>query len=172
MRKVDMAAWNGARPPLAKRQLHWYRALGALPPAADPNLHACAHLFASDRNSLFPVPNFLGVGDGYSAIATLSHAVVFHGEGDDLAMTEPDGTARWFCQEFRVERVGHGRALVTSRIWREDGLHVASQSQDGLLRMGPVAESASGGVPASGLPKKKPMTAKDIFGYPTKKEKL
>jgi len=173
MRKVDMAAYNAARPPVDKRQLHWYSVLGAMPAAADePNLHACAHLFASDRNSLFPVPGFLGVGDNYSAIATLSHTVIFHSEGDELAMTVGDGSVWWFCLEFQIERVGHGRAFVTSKIWREDGLHIASQNQDGLLRMRPAIENLLGDVLTNGLLKKKLMTAKDIFGYPTKKEKL
>ena len=56
MRKVDMAAYNDARETLDKRQLQYYRVLGAMPSVAeDPNLHAAAHLYASDRNGLFPV---------------------------------------------------------------------------------------------------------------------
>jgi len=173
MRKVDMAAYNDRRRTVDRRALQWYMALGTLPPAAThANLHACAHLFASDRNSLFPVPAFVGVANNYSAMASLSHAVVFHCEGADLAMVERDGAPRWFCQEFRVERVAHGRAFVTSRIWREDGLHVASQNQDGLVRMRPGNENLLDDALAGGLRKKGLMTAKEIFGYPVKKEKL
>jgi hypothetical protein len=41
---------------LDKRQLQYYRVLGEMPVVeADPNLHAAAHLYASDRNGLFPV---------------------------------------------------------------------------------------------------------------------
>ena len=56
VRKVDMAAYNDPRETLDKRQLQYYRVLGAMPSVAeDPNLHAAAHLYASDRNGLFPV---------------------------------------------------------------------------------------------------------------------
>jgi hypothetical protein len=56
MRKVDMAAYNDARETLDKRQLQYYRILGDMPSVGDdPNMHATAHLYASDRNGLFPV---------------------------------------------------------------------------------------------------------------------
>jgi hypothetical protein len=56
MRKVDMAAYNDTRETLDKRQLQYYRVLGPMPRVdEDPNLHAAAHLYASDRNGLFPV---------------------------------------------------------------------------------------------------------------------
>jgi hypothetical protein len=60
MRKVDMAGYNGTRETLDKRQLQYYRVLGPMPPVdEDPNLHAAAHLYASDRNGLFPVSSVL-----------------------------------------------------------------------------------------------------------------
>lgn len=150
MRKVDMSAYNDSRPVVDKRQLQYYRIIGPVPSVTDdPNLHAVAHLYASDRNSLMIIPNFIGVGDNYSAIASLSHTVVFHGESSELAMTDADGGRRWFCQEFEIQRIAHGRAWVTSKIWSVDnGVHVASQSQDGLWR-------ARGD-----------RTAKDVFGPP------
>jgi len=56
MHKVDMKAYNSPRHPLDRRQLILYRALGDLP-TDQPNMHLCAHLYASDRNSLFTVAN-------------------------------------------------------------------------------------------------------------------
>lgn len=135
IRKVDMAAYNAARPPVDYRQLQYYRVLGALPPPdVDPNLHACAHLYASDRNSMFLVANALGVGDEFGQMASLSHTVVLHVGAEGLAALGQDGTARWFCQEARTERTGDGRGLHGSRIWDEGGVHVASTMQDGMLR--------------------------------------
>jgi hypothetical protein len=56
MRKVDMAAYNEPRETLDRRQLQYYRILGVMPSVEeDPNMHAAAHLYASDRNGLFPV---------------------------------------------------------------------------------------------------------------------
>jgi len=50
-------------------------------------------------------------------------------------MTEDDGTKHWFVVETAIDKIAHGRALASPRLWREDGLHVASCFQDGLLRM-------------------------------------
>jgi len=143
MRKVDMTAYNSPRPTLERRQLQYYKIIGAMPPITeDANLHACAHLYASDRNGLFPIPNFLDLGNDYIAIASLNHTVIFHVEADGLRMTEDDGSTHWFVQEAAIDKIAHGRALAASRLWREDGMHVASCFQDGMLRM-----------PAPGSPK-------------------
>lgn len=55
-RKVDMDAYNNGRETLDKRHLQYYQVIGDMPKTVnDANLHACAHLYASDRNGLFPV---------------------------------------------------------------------------------------------------------------------
>ncbi|TKA28527.1 hypothetical protein B0A54_16523 [Friedmanniomyces endolithicus] len=64
-RKVDMQRYNESRHPLDRRQLILYRTLGNLP--NDPNMHLCAHLYASDRNSLYIVANHLDIGDPLKA---------------------------------------------------------------------------------------------------------
>ena len=43
--------------------------------------------------------------------------------------------ARWFCQEAWTGGSRHGRGVHESRMWREDGLHVASSIQDGMVRL-------------------------------------
>ncbi|GME26321.1 Acyl-CoA thioesterase [Neofusicoccum parvum] len=104
LRKVDMSAYNAPRKPLDRRQLQFYTTIGSMPPASqDANLHACAHLYASDRNGLFVITNHLGAGDDYSAMATLSHSVVFHVGAKELEMAEQDGrdARKWYCQESR-----------------------------------------------------------------------
>ena len=56
LHKVDMEAYNATKPSdgLKHRNLKWYSVRGSMPSVAnDPNMHACAHLYASDRNSLF-----------------------------------------------------------------------------------------------------------------------
>jgi hypothetical protein len=51
-----MTAYNTSRPTLERRQLQYYKIIGDMPSIEDDaNLHACAHLYASDRNGLFPV---------------------------------------------------------------------------------------------------------------------
>ena len=56
-------------------------------------------------------------------------------------MVKEDGTKPWFAVETAIDKIAHGRALASHRLWREDGLHVASCFQDGMLRMPTPGES-------------------------------
>ncbi|KZF26731.1 Thioesterase/thiol ester dehydrase-isomerase [Xylona heveae TC161] len=132
VRKVDMTPYNQGRPPYEYRQLQYYRAIGAIT-ANDPHLHACAHLYASDRNSLFVLVNALGIKD-YSRMASISHSVVFHLLGDDLLMYDADGKERWYLQEAWTGRTVANRGTHESKIWDAAGRHIASTWQDGLLK--------------------------------------
>jgi hypothetical protein len=59
-RKVDMDKYNEGRKTLDRRQLMYYQVIGEMPKTVeDANLHAAAHLYASDRNGLFPVSDVL-----------------------------------------------------------------------------------------------------------------
>jgi acyl-CoA thioesterase len=168
MRKVDMTAYNKPQMTLDHRQLQYYRVLGAMPSVdEDPNMHAAAHLYASDRNGLFPVrmktctghgrewdlahdllqiPNFLGLGDNYSSIASLSHTVVFHLDAAGFSMLDERDTPRWFCIEESIDHISGGRGLAVTRIWDvELGTHIVSTMQDGMLRMKPGVKQSLGG---------------------------
>jgi len=167
LRKVDMAKYNSKRSAIDRRQLILYTLRGSLPLPTAPyppllgstgktkltreaNMHACAHLYASDRNSLFIVPNHLDRPRDYTRMASLSHSVVFHVGIKDLIMpAEPrinhpnadptlweDGSLplcniaghdqgdrdgrKWFVQEAHLTRATGGRALHTSRMWDYD----------------------------------------------------
>lgn len=136
-KKVDMKPYNSPRLPLDRRQLTIYHAIGDLPPASSsPNLHACAHLYASDRNSLFIIPKFWDIGDNYTAMASLNHTVVFHGGADLVDAQTEDGTSKWFVQEARTDRVADGRGMHHSRILDLEGRHIATTMQDGMIRLG------------------------------------
>jgi hypothetical protein len=176
LRKVDMIAFNTGRDPIDKRQLTYYSIRGGLPSpypdqpskgtskgkstTREANLHLIAHLYASDRNSLFIIPNHLELGREYTRMASLSHTVIFHVGIEDLVMPDepPDddlrafptakesrrggqGTKRkWFMQESWITRAGDGRGLHMTRLWDpERGVHLASTMQDGLVRFKPTA---------------------------------
>jgi acyl-CoA thioesterase len=167
-----MSAYNDPLQPIDRRQLIFYSVRGSLPSPSAPqssahpkasslskeaNLHAVAHLYASDRNSLFIIPNHLGVGDKFTRMASLSHTVIFHVEADKLfapdepadrppnaAPTEMDRSGsierpdarKWFVQESWTTRATGGRGLHTSRLWDPDtGVHLATTIQDGLIRL-------------------------------------
>jgi hypothetical protein len=169
-----MSAHNDALCPLDRRQLILYSIRGSLPPILkspppaksrtisykrEANLHACTHLYASDRNSLFIIPNHLGLGDKFTRMASLSHTVIFHVDAEQLflpneptdkppnaAPTQMEGNGsanpdpkakerKWFVQESWTTRVSGGRGLHTSRLWDpESGVHLATTIQDGLIR--------------------------------------
>lgn len=165
IRKVNMTEFNRYRTPVERRQLNFYTLRGTLPlptapyptPAQTPfeivreaNLHACAHLYASDRNSLFLIPNHLDHPRDFTRMASLSHTVIFHVGINELTMPpEPrmvhpkavptlfedgpitlcnlEGSSagdkdgrKWFVQESWMERVAGGRGLHTSQMWDYD----------------------------------------------------
>ncbi|KAK0628001.1 hypothetical protein DIS24_g10904 [Lasiodiplodia hormozganensis] len=113
------------------------------------NLSICAHLYASDRESLYLVTRSLGVreavmtGGARNALASISHSVVLHDLGDGVVFPDADDDLvvgdereRWFCQEVRTDRWADGRVLVHGRIFDVDtGRHVASTMQDGILKV-------------------------------------
>lgn len=134
-RKVDMARYNAVRTPFDRRQLIFYRATGELP--FDPNLHACVHLYASDRNSLYIVANHLDMGDKYTGLASLSHSVIFHCPVSQLLLQNSErGDKPWFCKEDWTNRAAGGRGMHLSRIIGFGGTHVASTWQEGMVRVG------------------------------------
>lgn len=137
-KKADMSAYNKQRDPLDRRQLIFYKPIGRLPP--DLNLHMCAHLYASDRNSLFIVANHYEVGGNFSQMGSLAHTVIFHAPFEDLQLqaetssVAPQGV--WFCKEDRSDRATVGRALLLSRVFSPNETHVMSIMQDGMIRVG------------------------------------
>ncbi|KAL6710345.1 hypothetical protein ACN47E_009291 [Coniothyrium glycines] len=130
IRKVDMAPYNASRHPLDRRQLAFYTLRGSLPlptapfppPATgnlhltkDANMHACAHLYASDRNSLFIIPYHLDRPRDFTRMASLSHTVIFHVGIRDLIMpAEP--------------RIEHADAVPTA--WEEGSLPLCNVGGD------------------------------------------
>lgn len=175
IRKVAMDAYNKPLHPLDRRQLIYYSIRGSLPAilqsptppkpgkktpySREANLHACAHLYASDRNSLFIIPNHLDLYTSFTRMASLSHTVIFHTdpsllhlpnepldkplnaaptqlEGNGNADPDPEAKERkWFMQESWTTRASGGRGLHTSRLWDPNcGVHIATTIQDGLIR--------------------------------------
>jgi acyl-CoA thioesterase len=133
-RKVDMTPINTSLSPFDRRQLFFYRTIGDLP--SDPNIHACAHLYASDRNSLFIVANHYEISDKFTQMASLSHTVVFHTPALEMMLQNQVKERVWFCQEVWTTRAGGGRAMHHSRIIGPGGVHVGTTFQEGMIRVG------------------------------------
>lgn len=161
MRKVDMRAYNGHVPPRGgesadggKAARRWkllvmYRYIDdsddkqvsdkQRQTAADDvlNLYACAHLYASDRNSLFLGKRALGFQTAAGTMGSLSHTVNIHCSPGELAMVEPaTGRCKTFVQESWISNSGGDRVCHNSRIFDfEQGRLLMSTVQDGMMRM-------------------------------------
>jgi acyl-CoA thioesterase II len=161
VRKVNMDEYNQTgnvrRNPHEYRQLQFYCLRGS-PEGGDPiengvevedkeqtgeydNLYACAHLYASDKNSLFIIPRALGHADDFIAMGSLSCSVIFHEHGEALRMLNrappSDGEKpqkKWFLQEAWTSRSGDNRAMHESRLWTSDGVLLATTMQDSMIR--------------------------------------
>jgi acyl-CoA thioesterase-2 len=101
----------------------WMRVNGRLPD--DQPVHAAALTFASDLSLLGAGTARLGGGWGKTAGSSLDHAVWFH---------QPMRADEWFLYETDSPVASHGRALCFGQIWSADGTHVATVTQQGLIR--------------------------------------
>lgn len=170
-RKVDMREWNAKRHPMERRQLIFYRMIfdrekeeeeEGMGMNMNMNMQLCAHLYASDRNSLFIVANLFDLGDLWTNMSSLSHTVIFHAEEGEMGFgsasaaktskttstttstkrtkspfhksNNNDGGGRWFCMEVFGSRIHGGRAVHNCRIFNDEGIHIATCMQDGLIR--------------------------------------
>jgi acyl-CoA thioesterase II len=169
VRKVDMTSYNETDEvktnPHKYRQLQWYRIKDASEGNQDgstqndksttflkssledgeyDNLFACAHLYTSDKNSLFIIPRAVGEPDGWNTITSLSITVIFHQHGESIRMLEPDSADRmdkglkkkWFLHESSTARSGENRGLFEQHVWTQDGTLLATVMQDSLVRYG------------------------------------
>lgn len=100
------------------------------------NLHACAHLYASDRNSILLCQRALGFEDIRCGAGSLSHTVNFHSHASELLMVDSeDGQPKVFAQESWTSGSAGDRVCHNSRLWdMESGRIIATTVQDGMLR--------------------------------------
>jgi len=111
--------------PAEERQQVWMRIAGKLPD--DPLIHACALAYASDLTLLDAVLSVHGEvwGPGGVIGASLDHALWFH---------RPFRADEWFLYDCTSPSASGGRGLAAGRMLTQDGRHIASAVQEGLLR--------------------------------------
>lgn len=176
VRKTDMREYNQSEVikahPETYRQLAQYRLKGS--PDADPsatleqiheresngeydNLYACAHMYASDKNSLLLIPRALGIKQ-FGEMASLALTVIVHTHGEALRMIDWDAVAasaslgtdaktlpmKWFVQEGWTPRSAENRAVHESFLWSPDGTLLATSMQDSMLRLRRAGGSSKG----------------------------
>jgi acyl-CoA thioesterase-2 len=115
---------KGDRSP-APHQRVWMRVDGKLPD--DPTLHACALTFASDLSLLDAVLSTHGEVWGPEGVmgASLDHAVWFH---------RPFRADEWVLYDCHSPSASGARGLAAGRFFSQDGQHIATVVQEGMLR--------------------------------------
>ncbi|RDW57719.1 hypothetical protein BP5796_12520 [Coleophoma crateriformis] len=109
----------------------------------DFNLHACAHLYASDRNSVILAQRALGFGSLIGQLGSLTHTVIFHGPLSSIRMVNDKAMRKLYVQESWTSNSGADRVCLNSRLWDyEAGCIIATTVQDGMMRI-PVDAKAS-----------------------------
>jgi acyl-CoA thioesterase-2 len=125
MRPVTYVDWFAPekREPL---KYVWFRAHGELPD--DPQVHRYLLAYASDFNLITTAmqPHGVSVAQRNIQVASLDHALWFHGE---LRMNE------WLLYAMDSPWTGSGRGLSRGHIFTRDGKLVASVAQEGLIRL-------------------------------------
>lgn len=116
--------------PEQPRSLAWYRFPGSLPD--DPRVHACALAYLSDTNPMDAVatahPNGMPDPDTWDQTymtASLDHAMWFH---------RPAKADDWLLQDMDGHGIIRTRGLSTGHVFTEDGQHIATIAQEGLIR--------------------------------------
>ena len=116
------------RPP--RRQL-WFRAAGPLPD--DKSVHRYMLAYASDFSLMGTTlyPHGHTVWESEIQVASLDHAMWFHRE---FQMND------WLLYDLKSPSASRARALSIGNIFTQDGLLVATVTQEGLLRYRPKSD--------------------------------
>ena len=103
----------------------WFRADGRLPD--NQVLHTCFLTYASDMTLLDTtlLPHGTGAGMGDVMMASLDHAMWFHG---------PFRADEWLLYDQQTPASTGGRGLATGRVFTHDGKLIAYVVQEGLIR--------------------------------------
>ncbi|MEM7140343.1 MAG: acyl-CoA thioesterase II [Actinomycetota bacterium] len=113
------------REPMGPVQQVWFRADGHLPDSQV--LHTCLLTYASDMTLLDTslLPHGTGAIDGEIQMASLDHAMWFHGtfRADE-----------WLLYDQYTPASTGARGLATGRVFTHDGRLIASVVQEGLIR--------------------------------------
>jgi len=123
--RAPAAQWErGARPD--EPTFFWYKVSDRLPD--DPDLHRLALTYLSDYGLLSTalVRRGLQLKFDEARIASLDHALWFHG---DMRVDE------WFVFVTASPWLGRGRGLTNGHFFTADGRLVASAAQEGMIRL-------------------------------------
>lgn len=124
MRQVNYV--NPMQPEKAEPMRHiWLKANGALPD--DPRIHKYLLAYASDFNFLPTalMPHGHSFWEPQLQVATIDHSMWFH---QDFRFDD------WILFAIESPRAIAGRGLVQGRFYTQNGTHIATAMQEGIIR--------------------------------------
>jgi acyl-CoA thioesterase-2 len=126
LRHVEQPIYLEPDPHRTTHQAVWMRAVGPLPD--DPALHAAVLAYASDYSLLEPVlrANGRSWSEKGLKVASLDHAMWWH---------RPLRADDWLLYVQDSPSAQGARGLGIGRIYRRDGVLVASVAQEGMVRL-------------------------------------
>jgi acyl-CoA thioesterase-2 len=127
VRHVEAPSWLDPSSPVRAQQMVWMRADGSL--GDDPLKHVCVMTYASDMtllDSLLMAQGLSWRSNRIVSVASLDHAMWFH---------RPFRADEWLLYVQESPASGGARGLARGDLWTQDGRHVVSVVQEGLLRV-------------------------------------
>jgi acyl-CoA thioesterase-2 len=127
-RPIEVRSADPADPAAIEKDLRqvWIRPKGVLP--EDPAVHAAVLAYSSDMGLIATARNALKLMrfDVPGAAASLDHAIWFH---------HPPRFDDWLLYTSQSPIAHSARALIHGQMHRQDGTHVLSVTQEGLIRV-------------------------------------
>ncbi|KAK7205285.1 thioesterase-like superfamily-domain-containing protein [Myxozyma melibiosi] len=118
-----------------RRMYHSYKTILPLPDD-DPNMHLAAHIYASDRNSLFTSSRLINRVDDINRVVSLSHTIIFYPPSKPSRGLFVRADKSWNTMESWTTRSGDGRLSYVGRMYDDEGEMFAEFMQDGLCKFG------------------------------------
>lgn len=106
-----------------KPRMQWMRPRGPVPD--NPLLHSALMVYASDRTLLSTAGRRHGIVPGMRAFASLDHCVWFH---------HPARFDDWVLYVAHSPAAHAARGLIHGSMFTNDGTHITSITQEGLIR--------------------------------------
>jgi acyl-CoA thioesterase-2 len=126
--------------PFRTTRLVWVRSREDL--GEEPAVQACALAYASDFGATIAARAVVGATiETPGRFASLNHTLWLH---------RAPRMDRWTLIDFRPVSAAHSRGLVTAYLHTQDDVHVATMTQEAMMRVAPANERA--GEPASDPP--------------------
>ncbi len=127
VRHVQQSLYTGPDPLRSQTQEVWMRIRSEIPDDAPQVVHRALLAYVVDQIMLEPALRAVGLSwtaPGLS-LASLDHGMWFH---HDVDVNE------WLLFAGKVDSVGGGRAKATVVVYTDQGIPVASASQEGMMR--------------------------------------